>query len=697
MANHRLFAIENLQDAQDAWKIFFNRFYSPEVPENAKVEFDLEQRNFLPRKDKNAKNKRPSDIGGRTDHSDDFDDFLNGYTVRIPDNIELSEIDFDCVKEAILQGDYEASVFKNENHVFYALWLFRQDKISRQQLSTLLAREQIPKDYPIVKTFPILDNRGEFTKDTKKMLISALKTSRFTKLRNWHLERFRLLIQALPKSEQIFYVTECDPKNISIEGVTQLGNNLRNVGSWERTKYKNNLYDLHLSFGAIEARQIALNGVHGAAANRSKIGVISTAAIKEGVADNYRLTAISINNSGVDPTIKDIHHFPVSTMPAVTKHDIYHAQLHNTIPPEFHMAFNHMKQIISNFTEVKSSLLQWTLTDREFPHFKGKSKNLDSKKGAKYFANILTPRNEYVQEHPFLFNDYSFHNLSDDGIALIRDMVKESEKWKKLYKIDINYLGYPYDKVIQQMRAFIKTEKNNAYNAKLFSLKYRIFCVSSEVTYQKISELINIVKNTLTDSLKFENANYKEFKNRTLLKYNKKEVINGNSALQVVLHSYLISKFKTNSVQLDHQLSSLSKEFKSIRDGSQLTEVKIDDVCNNLNSLYDKLTLLECSYKEIIQTRYSRRHALIDNCFFFMKNPLTMSQRKHIALLKAKMNNLINEHLAIIDVQEKQQFKWAVENRFKLIHHKDSRINLDSIYDDQTSSLDVRVSSLMRP
>ncbi|WP_339050664.1 hypothetical protein [Rickettsiella endosymbiont of Xylota segnis] len=689
MANHGLFAIENLQDAQDAWKIFFNRFYSPKVPENANVEFDIEQRNFLPRKEKNAKNKSPLDIGGRTDHSDDFDDFLNGYTVRIPDNIELSEIDFDCVKEAILQGDYEASVFKNENHVFYALWLFRQDKISRQQLSTLLAREQIPKDYPIVKTFPILDDRGEFTKDAKKMLISVLKTSRFTKLRNWHLERFRLLIQALPKSERIFYVTECDPKNISIEGVTQLGNDLRNVGSWERTKYKNNLYDLHLSFGAIEARQIALNGVHGAAANRSKIGVISTAEIKEGVADNYRPTAISINNSGVAPTIQNIHHFPVSTRLAVTKHDIYHAQLHNTIPAEFHMAFNHMKQIISNFTKVKSSLLQWTLTDREFPDFKGKSKNFDSKKGAKYFAKILFPKG-FVQELPSLFNDYSFHNLSDDGIAIIRDMVNESEKWKNLYKIDINYLDYPYDKAIQQMRAFIKTEKNNAYNAKLFSLKYRIFCDSSEVTYQKISEIINTIENTLTDNLKFENVNYKEFKNRTVLKYNKKEVINRSSALQVVLRSYLISKFKTNSDELDCQFSLLSNEFKSIYDGSQLTNVKIDDVCNNLNSLFDKLTLLEHSYKEIIQTRYSRRHARINCLFFFMKNSLTMSQRKHIAFLKAKMNNLINEHLVkIIDVQEKEQFKWVIENQFKLIHHKDSRINFDSIYDDQTNSLDI--------
>jgi hypothetical protein len=701
MVNYGLFELNKLEDAQNAWEIFFGRFYSAEIPKDANVEFDPEQREFIPRKDKKAKEKRFSDIDGRTYHSDDFDDFLNGYTVKIPDNIQLNKSDLNKVENAILTGNYEDSVLTNESHVFYALWLFKQNKISRQQISTLLAREQFSKNYPIVKTFHILDSQGEFTEDAKKMLIPILKKNTFTKFEDWHLQRFQLLIQTAPKSEQVFYIAECDPNSVSVEGPDQLGNALARVRCWERAKYEGRLYDIHLSFGAIEARQIALNGVHGAAANRAKIGIISPGSIREGVADNYRPTAISINKSGVSPTREGIHDFPLSIMPAVTKHDIYHAQLHNTIPSEFHMAFNHMKETIAAFTKVKSSSTQWILTDREFPSLREKNIKLDPKKGAKYFTKMLSQKSEPRNEPSILFNDYDF-NLSDEGIAIIRDMVNESEKWKKLYKIDIYSLGYPYDKAIQQMRAFVKAVENEPYDAKLFSLKYRIFGDLPKKTYQKASELITSVGNTLTQDLKFEKGTYRELKDRTVLKFNEAVLINGNNALRAVLRSYLNSKFTIQEEQFHCEFIQLEAEFKSIHEGSQLTKDKIEDACKNLNSLADKLMLLELSYKKIIGTRYTRRYSLIDNYFdnhfSFMKNPLTMSQRKHIGLLRAKMDNLINEHLTqITDKQEKEQFKWVIENYFKLVHHKDWRVSFNSISDDQASSLNVPSTTFTRP
>ncbi|TLY47252.1 MAG: hypothetical protein E6K54_06410 [Gammaproteobacteria bacterium] len=275
MSNHGLFEITQLEDTQAAWEIFFNRFYSAEIPKQVNVEFDAKQREFIPRTVKKAKHKRfawdeetklayYSDKDGRTSHSDDFDDFLKGNRVKIP--VELNETDFKRVEQAILLGNYEDELFKNKNHVFYALWLFKLNKINRQQLSTLLARDQFPENYPMVKTFPILDKQGEFTEDTQQMLIPILKNNYFTKLKDWHLQRFRLLIQAAPKSEQVFYISECDPHSVTVEkGDDQLGNSLKRIEAWERTQYQDRLYDLHLSFGVIEARQIALKGVHAAA------------------------------------------------------------------------------------------------------------------------------------------------------------------------------------------------------------------------------------------------------------------------------------------------------------------------------------------------------------------------------------------------------------------------------------------------
>jgi hypothetical protein len=40
----------------------------------------------------------------------------------------------------------------------------------------------------------------------------------------------------------------------------------------------------------------------------------------------------------------------------------------------------------------------------------------------------------------------------------------------------------------------------------------------------------------------------------------------------------------------------------------------------------------------------------------------------------------------ITDKQEKEQFKWVIENYFKLVHHKDWRVSFNSISDDCISS-----------
>ncbi|BBB14953.1 hypothetical protein RVIR1_04400 [Candidatus Rickettsiella viridis] len=244
------------------------------------------------------------------------------------------------------------------------------------------------------------------------------------------------------------------------------------------------------------------------------------------------------------------------------------------------------------------------------------------------------------------------------------------------------------------MRAFIKVVGNAPDNAKLFSLKYRIFCDLSKTTYQKTTKLIDAIGDTLTNDLKFEKSNHKELKGKTVLKFNDKILIEGNTAFRAVLHSYLNSKFTTNKEKVYCEFTQLEAEFKSIHQGSQLTKAKVENACNNLDSLADKLTLLELCYKKISETHYFRRHALIDRCFLFMKNPLTMSQRKHIGLLKAKMDDLVNEHLLkIADEPTKKEFKWVLENYFELMHHKDRRVNFNSSPDAQANNLHASLRS----
>lgn len=118
--------------------------------------------------------------------------------------------------------------------------MFKLNQITRQQLTTILARAQIDKKYPVEETVEILDDEGKFTPEANLFLIPMLCQSSFTnRFTLEHLERFRLLIQAAPKSEQIFYLSKSDPRIIS-ERRNQLGDALdRNIGTLSFSYSKN--------------------------------------------------------------------------------------------------------------------------------------------------------------------------------------------------------------------------------------------------------------------------------------------------------------------------------------------------------------------------------------------------------------------------------------------------------------------------
>lgn len=61
-----------------------------------------------------------------------------------------------------------------------------------------------------------------------------------------------------------------------------------------------------------------------------------------------------------------------------------------------------------------------------------------------------------------------------------------------------------------------------------------------------------------------------------------------------------------------------------------------------------------------------------------MKNPLTGTQRKHVQILKNKMQEVIEEYLQSESSQEeKEEFTWAVNHRSsKLIDCKTDRFYL---------------------
>jgi len=681
--------ISTIEQAKDAWESFFGRFFSPETPQGVDVAFKSDLRQFTPRKKKDAKYKHPGfrdketrelpTDEERTLHSDDFDDFLNGNTVTIPQHITLEQEGLEQVQKAIERGDYKDEALKKEDHTFYAMWLFKQNKITRQQMTTILARAQIPKEYPLVETFPIFDSEGKLTKEALELWLPVVKSSWYGNDSNDEtLKRLLLLISTAPKSEQIFFISKDNPKIVSSVR-HELGNALQINSAWHKTKYKGEQYDLHFSFGVIEASQIAKYGINGAAASRAKLGRVGIDAVKEGVEYYYRPTAISMPDSGVEATTKGIHEYAESPMPAVTAHDVFHSKLHNTIRPEYHMMLNHMNQIISKHTKQKWSKTMWELVDREFHAFQHQKINLNSRNGAKLFLEMLHGNHN---DRAFLFRKHDPLELSDDGFSIVWNMVNQSEVWKRLYKIDINRLGAPYDEFIKKIKIF-KKEAGDLKRSEMLTLKYHFFNVTSKIEFQKICKLLDNLGDTLiigslekdiTDKeqkLVFGKYTVGKDKNFTTLKFKnlgnvvKIEDSSVKQLIPTLVNMQLVSIFGEKNTDLVRaEVQKISVDFKSTNESSKLTKETLTNSINSLPSMTTKLDFLEACYEEIIHSkRYARRHAIADTIFSFFKNPLTKSQRKHIILLKEKLNEIVAEYQQGLSQEEMANLEWSMKNR----------------------------------
>jgi hypothetical protein len=646
--------ISTLTDARDAWETFFGRFFSSEIPAKVAVDFDPKIREFKPREDEKAKfnppkfpnfipdkefkqrfPQSPDYDDHRTSHSDDFDDFLNGNTVKIPGNIELDQKTLDLVESEILKGNFSFPYFNDIHHIYYSLWLFKQNKITRQQMGTILAMWYVPNK----KVFNILDSRGKFTREARNILIPLLKYTAYTKLTEEDLERFRLLIMAAPKSEQIFYLSEFEPFDTS-----SLRYGLYNKNTWYITKHENAQKNVFLSFGAIDGLQIAKHGVHRAAASRPTVGKIAIETIRSGVEYNSRPTAISIPDSGIEPQTKGIHEHPETPMPVVTAHDMHHSRLHNTIPPEFHMMINHMSQIISNHTKQRWSKLLWEFTDREFYFFlvesekaEKKSMELTEDTGAHFFEKMFAVTDPKIV-FPVLSNQ-----LTDEAISIIWDMIKKPNVWKDLFKVDVKKLSDPYKLYLEKMERFIKISdiKNNC-PPELFNLKFRLYCTASnDKIYQM---MLGLIDNEILKELKFIKLpkKYEELKNHTVLAFGNCKINGTNTAKLIpLLVERKFDAIRSESIEL-------LKKFKT-RTEKSLDEINhgfLDNSLRSYKSFEQKLLFLEVCRDEIIKARnYSRTNPNWDKFFsFFRGDSLTKSQKKHMKIVDEKIIQVISEH-----------------------------------------------------
>lgn len=633
--------ITNYNEAREAWVLFFNRFFSPEIPDGVDVSFKSNLKEFSPRDDKTEKIK----------HSDDFEDFLNGQIIHIPEDVKLKKRGLKQARRKILYGIPD----DRPEHVYYALWLFKQNKITRQQVATILARAQVSKEYPVEHTFKLHKDNGAFTEEFMILLMPVIQRTWFSAtsqiISKEKLERLICLLETMPNSEKMFFLSKNNPNIISSSKST-LGNALQKNLSWHQVIYKHEIYDIHLPFGIIEAIQIAESGFNGASANLVYLGTLSRDNIKAGVEKNFRPTAISISEPNVQPPSHDIHGWSDTPLPVVTQHDVYHSKLHNTISPRFHLMLNHLNQILIQHTKRIWSKTNWALVDREFPIFLKKKLMLDSPKtGAHIFMMLFE---DYEKQAFYLFRDFSAEFLNDDGFVIFWDMVNHPELWNNSFWIDTHEFEEPFSGHFNEIKRFKKLVSAQE-SSEILTLKYRFFRMYPNTKeFKLICHLIDDLqkKPKLKLAFKTEIQTCKEtgrqIKNITTLYLDNVPVYEMN--LHKILPKLVNLNLEHSADDIipdDADTAAVFKQFKSIHgdNGSTFSKEILEGFLNKIPSHRQKLEFLETFYSEICKSQgYTRRHVRLDSFFSWIRNDLTTSQRIHINILKNQYREIFKEY-----------------------------------------------------
>lgn len=106
---------------------------------------------------------------------------------------------------ALNQCDWYNKIYCDKQVTELSLSLYNANKISYQQLSSVLERPQI-KTAKDAHFYSILDQKGEFTKEAQAILLPEFRNTYFLIApTEEQLKEFKLLISTLPKSEQFFY------------------------------------------------------------------------------------------------------------------------------------------------------------------------------------------------------------------------------------------------------------------------------------------------------------------------------------------------------------------------------------------------------------------------------------------------------------------------------------------------------------
>lgn len=362
-------------------------------------------------------------------------------------NFEKIEILF----QALEQGEWEHAIFSDPELPFMTMTLYINGKITRQQITSILYRQSVIKDFTVQpgETYRILDDAGEFTAEAKKFLLPLFE--KFNLLPNFtdlEIEHFRLLVKTLPRSEQYFFLSSKEP--VSKAGNKHTEKVIRSLKSLDSVWSSAGKY-VHLAYGAQDALSIMRFGVDSYALPLARVGAMGMREIEHGMRVGARYTALHYPR----PQIwQDIHGAPTYGFVATLHDAAYHARVVSAFPDFFKQALLRFvdvtRQAVSEaFAQKPEDIWSkeiWNWIDAEFnqflfhPDFVQKTFETDEEK-TNTLCFILTLKssyyerqfpNRYAQSHLGSSSLVQYGQLTPVGMIILLDMLDKTEEWKKI-------------------------------------------------------------------------------------------------------------------------------------------------------------------------------------------------------------------------------------------------------------------------
>ncbi len=465
--------------------------------------------------------------------------------------------------EAITTGNWEAKILhpttcipEGDNTKFkknskehelsmLALSLYDDEKISRFQMYTLMQYAQTVKQFGLQDIYKILDKKGEFTSEAKEYLIPLLqKRNYLPELTSDQMKEFKLLVQALPLSEQIFYIVD------NLEN-SQLRVDLAKLD----TLFPHDKTYTLLSTGADAAFTLAIAGLEAFVPTLPMLGEKDIHTMEKAIRKGYRPCAVNFFDT-THYTV--VHHYPVLDDLGVFKHDYYHGLLMSLIltaidpislqKKGIRMALLKSVDMLRDITHIPFSKEQWLFLDGNCGYFLYYRKDI----------NFLDSSNKNITTlwcHSLLFGLETNHisnggfflmpsekttrskdmthfqwNLTSIGALYLIHSYTHKKEWMAI-GIDPDHFTKPFAEYYKEVAVIYDEIKANAPIIQIIKLQAYIALKKDDnlIAFAKISALIDKNESYLLKKLQFikiKKSQISEYHalNATAIAYDKKEI-----------------------------------------------------------------------------------------------------------------------------------------------------------------------------